>query len=697
MKKIIIAEKPSLAMVIKNAIPETFTKQDGYYESEQYIVTFVFGHLFELYSIEDYLNKEDKKWCLEDLPYIPDEFKFKLKDDPGIKKQFKIIKELTNRKDVSSIVNCGDADREGELLVNIVINETKTNKPIYRLWLPEQTPETIRKELKNLQLDSNFKNLNDEGMLRLITDNLLGIQYTRYLSILTKRKLPVGRVLIPIVKKIYDRDLEIKTFKPQDYFVLKGINEELSLSFNVLKSDKNLPIDTQKEEMNNFSKTLNKQAEVVKIEEKDITKRPSRLFSLDKLQNKMANTCKMSPADTLKTIQKLYEKGYVTYPRTNTEFLSNQEADRIEKIINLLKNDYEVEMKNSKTIFDDSKIESHSAITITTKFPDLNELNQSEQLVYNTIKNRFISNFLSTPTIITEKVIVLALNEEIEVELKGKSIKSKGYLEYENDMKDVLLPDLKLHQMIDIDYSLEKTTTKAKNHINSEELMNFLKNPFKSEFATVEEEYKDILSGIEIGTVATRAGIIENAIQYGYIENHKNSYQITTLGEKLIEILDKLNINLYKEKTVELSKMLKKVYNNQATIEDGINVVKKLLQQDLKKQVEVENLSEKPEKEIIGKCPRCGKNVYEGLKSFYCEGFKDDPKCDFSLFKDDRFFKDKGKKITKTMAKAFLSGKSVKVKGLKKKDGSGTYDANIDMIEKEYKGKKYINFNMNFN
>lgn len=687
MKTCIIAEKPSLAVTIKNALSiyGDFKKEDGYFENDKYIVTFAFGHLFELWTIEDYLKKDKPTWSLDDIPFIPNEFKFKLKNDEGVKKQFNIIKELVNRQDVEFLSNCGDADREGELIIRLLITHSlETNKPVYRLWLPEQTEETIRESIKKMPLDSEYQNLYNEGFLRTVTDNLLGIQYTRYISLMARKKLPVGRVLIPIVKAVYDRDIEIKNFKSQDFYSVKGISEDKSLTINVFKTDKELPISKQKEEATNLINSLYKEAEVISVDEKEVSKRPQKLFSLDKLQNKMSKSFKLKPTDTLKALQNLYENGYVTYPRTNTEYLSENEKDKITSILETLKPEHNVAINDSTAIFDNSKIESHSALTITKKSPNIDDLGKNEKLVYEVIKNRFISNFLVDKTIITETKIVLSVSNDIKLEIKGKAVKEQGYLKYENDMKDTVLPYLKVGQKIKMSYSLETNKTKPRGHLSTEELNNFLKNPFKSEFENADDEYKYILEGVEIGTVATRGAIIDNAIANNYIELKKDSYYITELGIKLIDLLDMLQIDLYKNRTIELSKMLKRVYKNEQSVDEGIKLIKEMLEHDIKKDIKIEAVVE--EKEVIGICPRCKKNVYEGTKNFYCEGYKEG--CNFALWKEDKFFSARGKKITKSIASKLLKDKVVAIKGFKKKDGKGEYNAKVEMVD----NPPYINF-----
>lgn len=662
MKKLIIAEKPSLARNIASALNVRVNKE-GYMENEKYIVSWAFGHLFKLRDVDGYVG-EKRKWSEVKLPFFPEKFEFELKNDSGIKKQYKILKNLINSKEVDEIVNAGDADREGQIIVDIIIDTIKTNKKIKRLWLPEQTEETIRKAINNLEDNFKYKNLHNEGLARTYMDWLMGINLTRYISLKANMLFPVGRVLIPVIKYIYDRDLTIKNFIPEKYFTIES---ETMCNGTLLKliCDKKYNL-LELEKAKSYSYELNGNKGIVKdIIEKEIILNPPKLFSLSKLQSKLSKENKISFAKSLEIIQKLYEKGFITYPRTNTEYLAEEEKDKVKELIKLY-SDYRLEFKDSKKIFDSSKIESHSAIIPTLKIPDMNSLNLEEKIIFETIRNRFISNFLKEQTIINQTEIKIAVGNEI-FNLKGKLVKQEGFLKYENQKIDNKLPYFEINQKIDVDFKVVDKLTVPPKKVTEENLSNYLKSPFRKEKNQENEddtqEYREIMKGVEIGTEATRTGIIENAKKYGYITSEKQNFSITEKGIKLIELLDLLHINLYAEKTVEFSMLQKDIYNNRKNISDIIEKTKSELQNIINQDIEVEKFEKKME--VIGKCPKCNSNIYENSKSYYCSNYKNG--CKTSLWKEVNYFGQKIK-INKNNAKKLLRAEQVVFK-IKSKSG----------------------------
>lgn len=634
----IIAEKPSLARNIVAGIGE-MKKKNGYFENSEYIVTWAFGHLFSLCDIEDYspLTSESKKWTLDNLPCFPDKFRFRLKkddkgkEDDGVKKQFEIIKALLNRKDVDKIVNAGDSDREGEIIVRLCVNNALSeNKPFYRLWLPDQTPQTVSKALSEMKEEKEYENLANEGFSRTYIDWLYGVNLTRYASIKTGTLLRVGRVIIPIVKAIYDRDLEIENFKPEIYYALvskaktNGEVIELTSKYKFSAAEK-AKAERCCERMNVL------EAVVTDKKSKKEILFPGKLYSLTKLQNFLGKKYKMPMEKSLSIVQKLYENGYVSYPRTNSEYLATNEKDKVKQIISGVKKlGYPVVFKDKKTIFDDSKIESHSALTPTYKIPDKGSLNDDEFTVYSAILRRFVAIFCEEECYIEKSELTISLGGKEDYSIKGSMILTEGWTKYDGgDKKDKMLPKLEKGDKVNVDFHPEEKQTQPPKHYTIETLNNYLKNPFKDDKTSDEnddEDYKAIFKGLELGTEATRTGIIENAKKSGYISLKKDVYFIENGGKYLIEQLSDMNISMDKYKTSRLGQALKKVYHGEMTIDESV----KMAENEIRQVFETDkNAGSGFYGDVIGKCPKCGKNVARGRYSYACEDFPD--KCDFKI------------------------------------------------------------------
>lgn len=634
----IIAEKPSLARNIVAGIGE-MKKKNGYFENSEYIVTWAFGHLFSLCDIEDYspLPSESRKWTLDNLPCFPDKFRFRLKkddkgkEDDGVKKQFETIKALLNRKDVDKIVNAGDSDREGEIIVRLCVNNALSeNKPFYRLWLPDQTPQTVSKALSEMKEEKEYENLANEGFSRTYIDWLYGVNLTRYASIKTGTLLRVGRVIIPIVKAIYDRDLEIENFKPEIYYALvskaktNGEVIELTSKYKFSAAEK-AKAERCCERMNVL------EAVVTDKKSKKEILFPGKLYSLTKLQNFLGKKYKMPMEKSLSIVQKLYENGYVSYPRTNSEYLATNEKDKVKQIISGVKKlGYPVVFKDKKTIFDDSKIESHSALTPTYKIPDKGALDDDEFTVYSAILRRFVAIFCEEECYIEKSELTISLGGKEDYSIKGSMILTEGWTKYDGgEKKDKMLPKLEKGDKVNVDFHPEEKQTQPPKHYTIETLNNYLKNPFKDDKTSDEnddEDYKAIFKGLELGTEATRTGIIDNAKKSGYISLKKDVYFIENGGKYLIEQLSDMNISMDKYKTSRLGQALKKVYHGEMTIDESV----KMAENEIRQVFETDkNAGSGFYGDVIGKCPKCGKNVARGRYSYACEDFPD--KCDFKI------------------------------------------------------------------
>jgi len=682
--KLIIAEKPSLGRNIVSAIG-SMKKFDGFFEGNGYIVTWAFGHLFSLADIEDYspVIQEKPHWTMDNLPCFPDSFKYILKRnsdktvDLGIEKQFNVIKTLCNREDVDIIVNAGDSDREGEIIVRTCIeNALSSPKTLVRLWLPDQTPKTIISGLNNMKDESEYDNLANEGYARTYIDWLYGVNLTRYATLKSGVLLRVGRVIVPIVKAVYDRDMAIKNFTPEKYYAVSSAEitngEEIELTSKE-RFSKEKYLDAQK-----LCSMYNSSRAVVKsVKNKKDVLSAGKLFSLTKLQNYLGKKYKMPMEKSLSVLQKLYENGYVTYPRTNSEYLASAEKDKIKDIIsNISTLGYPVVFKDKKTIFDDKKIESHSALTPTYKIPDKNTLSDEEKVVYSTIFRRFVAVFCSEDCVVNKTEIVINVGEFEEFVLKGVVMIEKGWTKFDDhNRKDKVLPKLNVGDEVNICFKpVEKETTPPK-HYTIETLNNYLKNPFKdeknmSENDNDEEEYRAIFEGLELGTEATRTGIIDNARKSGYIQLKKDVYTILPGGEYLIESLSMMQISMDKYKTSEMGKALKRVFRNEMTVSESVEIAKKEINDIfMKKEVSPDyDVDYGFFGEKVGSCPICDKEVVRTKFGYGCSGYKDG--CKFSVG-----FKICGRTISVSNMKRLLEvGETYKICGFLSKNNKN-FDA----------------------
>lgn len=552
MKKLILAEKPSVGRNIAEAL-NCKQRKDGYLEGEEYIVTWAFGHLVTLCDCIDY-DEKFALWNFDYFPYIPEKFRYKVKtdnknknkEDPGAKKQLMIIKALVERPDVDSIITATDYDREGELIALLIFSFIRANKPIKRILINEWTPQEIKRGLEGLKTNEEMRPLQDAGVSRQLADWIIGINFTSLATLKFARGkgslLNIGRVLMPTLKMIYDREMEIKNFKSET-------NYELMVEFMAEggsykgkffhgKNDK-FP---KKESVEKLKKEIEGKRGIIEEKKVEIKYEYSpSLFNLSNLQGHITSKYKGWTADkVLKVAQSLYEKKYITYPRTESTALEETIKDKAKNVLETLKADLpfkdEIKFNDSKKVFNNAKVESHSAIMPTYIKPK--NLSQDEAIVYDEVKNRFISQFMEPAEYENTEVITKVKGENYDrlFITKGKILKRKGWLKlYKEDKKDELLPPLEKDEEVDIvkaDVVTKKTKPPA--HHTEKTLLKAMETCGKNR-GDKEDDDDSILYGYSIGTAATRAETINKLKTAGYIYAKGKSLLITDVGIKLIE------------------------------------------------------------------------------------------------------------------------------------------------------------------
>ena len=693
MKKVIIAEKPSVAKNIADAY-KIKTRRDGFYEGDDYLVTWAFGHLLQLYDAKDY-DENMKGWRMDKFPFIPEGFKYKIKCDSsnrevvdkGAEKQINIIKGLIDRDDVDGVISATDFDREGQVISDELFIHYDIKKPIYRLLLNEWTEDEVKKGMANLKPNSEMKPLQDAGIGRQLADWTIGINLTSVATLRygasEKKTINIGRVLLPTLKIIYDRDKEIENFKESSYYkLLINLKSKDNIEFESLYYENASEKFEKKEYLDNLSKLLKeKQAVVVDKEIEKKREYPQSLFNLSNLQGYITSKYKGWTSDkVLKVAQGLYEKKLITYPRTASSVLEESLVDKAKKVLETHKKGlpYEDQIKfvQSKRVFDNSKVESHSAITPTYVIPK--GLTTDEQHVYNAIKNRFIMQFMPVAQFEETKITLKVNDEQLKGEFisKGKVEIVKGWRVVEKiESKDTILPLVEKGENLDIvDSKVNKVTKKPPKYHTEKTLLRVMETCGKSfkddkddssdDESNSEEMMKAILSGFSIGTPATRAETIKKLKDIGYIKTKGKSLTTTELGRTIVEIFPAKEL-LDLEYTGRLEKTLSDIEKGKFKKEDFLNLIYDFTRSSVEK---IKNDSsmlhkfkvEKPEGvEEIGKCPVCGNSIIEGEKGYGCVNWK-----------NDKFIESLGKKVTKEMVQLLLKNGKVGFRNLKSKKGT---------------------------
>lgn len=692
LNKVIIAEKPSVAKNIADAL-KIKGRNDGYYEGNGYIITWAFGHLLQLFDAKDY-DEKMSKWNMENFPYIPPHFRYKVKSDPrnkgnedlGAKKQLKIIYSLIKRNDVDMVISACDFDREGQIIGDTIIYNLKTKKEVYRLLLNEWTPDEVLKGLHAIKPNTEMKPLQDAGVSRQWADWVIGINLTSVATLKYQKgsgkALNIGRVLLPTLKIIYDRDIAIENFKPEEYFKLAATfqtqnGQDYEGTYYENDEDK-FPSKATLEIVEQALE--NQKATIVEKQVERKREYPPYLFNLSNLQGFITSKYKGWTSDkVLKVAQSLYEKKYITYPRTASVVLEESLEGKAAKVLENMKKgltyEDEITFAKSRRVFDNSKVESHSAIIPTYLIP--RTLTRDEEMVYSAIKNRFIMQFMPVAEHEETKIMTKLHSDDIKgiFQSKGKVQLVEGWKKVEKiESKDTILPFVNEGEIVDITgHKLTSHVTKPPKHHTEKTLLRVMETCGKGhEDEESVEMMAAILSGYSIGTPATRAETIKKLKDVGYIEAKNKNLICTELGRKLVETFPVKEL-FDLEFTGRLEKTLSDIEKQKFTKESFLNLIYDFTTKSVntiknEKDVIINEVSKETKSvEVLGKCPQCGHGIIEGYKGFGCSNWKSG--CHFVIWKNDKFLATMKKKPTKTMVKTLLKNGVVLVKGLTSKKG----------------------------
>jgi len=520
--KLVIAEKPSVAISIAKVIGAT-KKKDGYYEGNGYKVSWCVGHLIQMANPDAY-DEKYAKWNMADLPIIPKEYKYEVAKTT--KKQFNILKKLMNDKEIDMVINACDAGREGEAIFRLVYNEAKCKKKMQRLWISSMEDSAIKEGFDNLKDGKDYDNLFESAQARAIADWLVGMNVSRLYSCLYKQNYSVGRVQTPTLSMIVNRDNEIANFKKEKYYTV-----ELSMDGFTLSTDR-IDDEIAAEQLINL---IGDDIEITDIIQKEKITKPDLPFDLTTLQRECNKFFGYSAKQTLDYAQSLYEKKLITYPRTDSRCLTE---DMIVSTVNniLGKNDFDT--GRIKVVFNSKKVTDHHAIipTVSSLSEDLSNIPESEAKVYRLISNKLHAS-VGYPLVESTTKIVASF-DGFEFTSTGKVIKDEGFRKYLKEYKskkseDAVLPDVSVGDVLSIENKeIKEKFTQPPKHFTEDTLLKSMEIAGNDALEKgVEVERKGL------GTPATRAGIIENLIYKGFVERDNKNLVTTHKGISLITIV----------------------------------------------------------------------------------------------------------------------------------------------------------------
>ena len=666
MKRLVIAEKPSVGMSIASVLGAK-DRKDGYIEGRDYIVSWGFGHLAELANADTY-DEKYAKWRYDDLPIVPANWKYKIPRDKY--NQFETLKKLMNRTDVSDVINACDAGREGELIFRNIYKMTGCKKPIYRLWISSMEDNAIEQGFRELKDGKEYDNLFAAARCREWADWLVGINATRLFSVLYHRTLNVGRVVSPTLALLVQREAEIGAFKPEPFYTA-----ELDFGSFTATSEKY----KKKSEADAVIPKGNEPVVVKSVTSKEKTEKAPALYDLTTLQRDANRQLGYTAQQTLDYVQSLYEKKLCTYPRTDSRYLTDDMADGVNAVVICsvgICDEAAPAVVPSRQICDSKKVSDHHAIipTMVAGETDINTLPAGEREIIKLIAKQVL-RAVSESYRFRETVAVISCGDNTFT-AKGKIVENVGWKIYnEKEQTDKVLPELADGDELNVASSeIKEGKTKPPAHFTEDSLLSAME-------VAGAKEMPDDAERKGLGTPATRAGIIEKLIATGFVERKKAKKSVNLVpahtGVSLITVLpEQLQSPLL---TAEWEHKLKMVEYGELDADAFMAEISRMVS-DLVKTYSVIKGAEvlfPSGRDVIGKCPRCGGDVTESKKGFFCETND----CRFGLWRDNKFLTGKKITMTKKMAATLLRDGKIPVKGIFSEKTGKSYDATLVMSD----------------
>ena len=666
MKRLVIAEKPSVGMSIASVLGAR-DRKDGYIEGRDYIVSWGFGHLAELANADTY-DEKYAKWRYDDLPIVPANWKYKIPRDKY--SQFETLKKLMNRADVSDVINACDAGREGELIFRNIYKMTGCKKPIYRLWISSMEDNAIEQGFRDLKDGKEYDNLFAAARCREWADWLVGINATRLFSILYHRTLNVGRVVSPTLALLVQREAEIGAFKPEPFYTA-----ELDFGSFTATSEK----FKKKSEADAVIPKANEPVVVKSVTSKEKSEKAPALYDLTTLQRDANRQLGYTAQQTLDYVQSLYEKKLCTYPRTDSRYLTDDMADGVNAVVACsvgICDEAAPPEVLSRQICNSKKVSDHHAIipTLVAGETDINTLPAGEREIIKLIAKQVLRAVCDSFRY-RETVAVISCGDRTFT-AKGKIVENPGWKIYnEKEQTDKVLPELADGDELKVaNAEIKEGTTKPPAHFTEDSLLSAME-------VAGAKDMPDDAERKGLGTPATRAGIIEKLIATGFVERKKAKKTVSLVpahtGVSLITVLpEQLQSPLL---TAEWEHKLKMVEHGELDADAFMAEISRMVS-DLVKTYSVIKGAEvlfPSGRDVIGKCPRCGGDVTESKKGFFCESND----CRFGLWRDNKFLTGKKITLTKKMVATLLKDGKIPVKGIFSEKTGKSYDATLVMSD----------------